>query len=402
MLVFYLFAAVSLWLGVLSLKSGMAFARYVRQQLDAPWSDYIPAVSVIAPCRGIDQGFKENVVALLQQDYPHYEILFVADSAGDKAIEHVETARREMHDKQPGKVHLLVAGEAVDCGQKVHNLIHATRHLSAETEVIVFVDSDARPSSRWLRDLVAPLLDSNLGATTGYRWFVPVGGGLFSHLRSVWNASIASALGENRARNFCWGGSTAIRRSLFEKLKVRDYWYGSASDDFTLTRVLQQAKLPVHFVPLCLVPSFEDCSLSELLTFTNRQLQITRVYASHLWKSLFIGSLIFNLTFFGGIVLAIATVAAGQISVWVIGALILICALGAAKSFIRFLAVRAAFARQQYEMSSGLVAHLLLWPFGSLLQLINCIVAAMSRRIHWRGITYELKSPNETVIIARD
>ena len=32
----------------------------------------------------------------------------------------------------------------------------------------------------------------------------------------------------------------------------------------------------------------------------------------------------------------------------------------------------------------------------------NAIVAGFSRRIVWRGITYELKSPTEAVIISRD
>ena len=60
----------------------------------------------------------------------------------------------------------------------------------------VRVDSDARPRNDWLRLLVAPLADEGMGAATGYRWFIPNKGGFASRLRSVWNASIASALGE--------------------------------------------------------------------------------------------------------------------------------------------------------------------------------------------------------------
>jgi len=49
-----------------------------------------------------------------------------------------------------------------------------------------------------------------------------------------------------------------------------------------------------------------------------------------------------------------------------------------------------------------LAVHVLLWPFASLLYLYNAIVAGLSRRITWRGITYELPSPTEAVIISRD
>jgi len=44
-------------------------------------------------------------------------------------------------------------------------------------------------------------------------------------------------------------------------------------------------------------------------------------------------------------------------------------------------------------------AHLLLWPLTAVLFLYNALAAAASRRIVWRGITYELKSPTETEII---
>jgi hypothetical protein len=49
-----------------------------------------------------------------------------------------------------------------------------------------------------------------------------------------------------------------------------------------------------------------------------------------------------------------------------------------------------------------LPGHLLLWPFASALYLYNALAAAFSRRIKWRGITYELKSASEAVIISRE
>jgi len=47
------------------------------------------------------------------------------------------------------------------------------------------------------------------------------------------------------------------------------------------------------------------------------------------------------------------------------------------------------------------LAHLTLWPFASALYLYNALAAAASRQITWRGITYELKSANETVVVSR-
>jgi hypothetical protein len=253
-----------------------------------------------------------------------------------------------------------------------------------------------------LRQLVAPLADENVGAATGYRWFVPERGGLASRLRGVWNASVASALGADTAKNFCWGGSTAIRRATFERLNVVDHWRGTVSDDFTITRVLKEAKLPIHFTPNCLVPSVGDCGWDELVEFTTRQIKITRVYAPHLWLPLLLGSSQFAIAFFGGIVLLALRMVWGQ-SFWlVLALLVVIFALGAAKGFIRWRAVSIPLARYRKELRRDLAAHIFLWPFASLLYLYNAIVAGFSRRITWRGITYNLRSPNEAVIISRD
>jgi hypothetical protein len=82
--------------------------------------------------------------------------------------------------------------------------------------------------------------------------------------------------------------------------------------------------------------------------------------------------------------------------------LLLIFALGAAKSFVRWCAVNIPLADYRAALRRDLAAHILLWPFASLLYLYNAIVAAFSRRITWRGITYNLLSPNEAVIISRD
>jgi cellulose synthase/poly-beta-1,6-N-acetylglucosamine synthase-like glycosyltransferase len=389
---YYFLAVISCWIGIKSLIGGVRYARYVREETARPPTDYQPFVSVIAPTRGLEQGFVDNVAPLLKQDYPRYEIQFVFDDPLDPALSLVSESGARV----------VISGPANGTGQKVHNLIVAVREIDPRAEVIVFVDTDARPSENWLRQLVAPLADENVGASTGYRWFVPEHGGLASRLRGVWNASVASALGADTEKNFCWGGSTAIRRSTFERLNVVDHWRGTVSDDFTLTRVLKQAKLPIHFTPNCLVPSIGDCGWDELVEFTTRQIKITRVYAPHLWLPLLLGSLLFAIAFFGGIALLVERMIFGG-SFWLIlGFLVVIFALGAAKGFIRWRAVSIPLASYRSALRRDLAAHVLLWPFASLLYLYNAIVAGFSRRITWRGITYNLRSPKEAVIISRD
>lgn len=437
MLVFYFLAAITVWLGVLSLRGGLRFLSHVRREVPLPPANYVPFVSVIAPFRGIDHDLEENIGALFTQRYPAYEIIFVTGRADDPGLAVVEEVCEAMSDKlqfvadsqsshclevpdDPGRelsadeddnlkivghpipARVIIAGEAVDSGQKVHNLRTAVQEIDQRTEVLVFVDSDALSHVNWLQSLVAPLSDETVGAATGYRWFMPAKGGAASQLRSVWNASIASALGARADKNFCWGGSTAIRRATFERLKVAERWRGTVSDDFTLTRVLQEAQLPIHFVPACLIVSFDDCGFRELLEFTNRQLKITRVYAAHLWRAVLLGSSQFVLVFFGGIALVMARLLLRQPIGVAVGMLAIIFTLGAAKAWIRLRAVRIALRNYSSLRRQATLAHLCLWPFASALFLCNALAAAVSRRINWRGITYELKSPTEAVIIARE
>jgi ceramide glucosyltransferase len=402
LLLFYFFAGISIVLGLLSLRGGVRFVRYLQKEAAKELPEYTPFTTVFVPCRGIDDGLKENILSLFAQDYPAFEIIFVSDSAGDPAFAVIEEARQSFYKQTGPVISTIIAGPATDSGQKVHNLRKAINVAHPQSEVFVFTDTDAQTQKFWLRALVAPLRDETVGATTGYRWFVASEGGFASHLLSVWNAAIASALGERGEKNFCWGGSTATKRATFETLRVADRWKGTVSDDFTLTRVLHEAGRAVKFVPECLTPSFHRSAPRELIEFTTRQLKITRAYASHLWRSVLIGSVIFAVTFFGGIALVIVRAILGASFATPLVLLLLIFAMGAAKSHLRLKAVGLIVNDEAMRRRATTFAHVFLWPVASLLFLYNALAAAVSRRITWRGIAYELKSPTETVILARE
>src|SRR5207253_911292 len=83
-----------------------------------------------------------------------------------------------------------------------------------------------------------------------------------------------------KARNFCWGGGTAIRRATFEQSGVLEEWKNSVSDDYSLTRALERTGRSIVFIPESLTISYVETDFAGLLEFTNRQILITRVYAS--------------------------------------------------------------------------------------------------------------------------
>jgi hypothetical protein len=121
-----------------------------------------------------------------------------------------------------------------------------------------------------------------------------------------------------------------------------------------------------------------------------------------LWKPVLVGSLLFCAVFFGGLVLVIGRALLGLDYVVPLALLLLIYVLGTAKAYVRFKAVAVPLASYRKQLAKSLPAQLVLWPFASALFLINAVAAAFSRRIEWRGITYELKSATEAVIISHE
>ena len=128
---------------------------------------YTPAVAVIVPCKGTDHGFHENIPAFLTQEYPRYQIFFVVDSTDDPAYNALEQLTK---DKQ--NAHLALTNPFSGCSGKVAALLTGLAS-TADPEVLVFADSDMKPDTHWLQNLVAPLQDETIGATTGHRWYFP-------------------------------------------------------------------------------------------------------------------------------------------------------------------------------------------------------------------------------------
>ncbi len=114
------------------------------------------------------------------------------------------------------------------------------------------------------------------------RWLLPNRSNLATALLAAWNAPIVTMLSE-KGKNFCWGGGTAIRRSVFDQSGVVEEWQHSVSDDYSMTRALERADRSIVFLPECIVPSFVETDFTGLMEFTNRQVLITRVYAEKMW-----------------------------------------------------------------------------------------------------------------------
>jgi len=399
LIVFYVLVLVQLALGVYSLWTGIEWFHMVRRRLGSHAGFYAPVAAVICPCKGMEPGLEENLTALTRFEYANYDIYFSLATSLDPALKIIERVKAA----SPRPVHIVIAGPPTDCGEKVYNLRRAVEALPEKFEVLVFTDSDARLSHGWLTKLVAPLHDPKVGATTAYRWFIPSGKGanaFASALASVWNASVATLLGKP-SENFCWGGGTAIRRKTFADEHVLEAWNGAVSDDFAITNALVQSGKPIVFCPECLAPTLHPWTTADLLEFTNRQIVITRVYSPRKWNFGAAAHLGYSITLIFAFVVVLAMMIDGD--PWSQLALLALAIplLAALKGALRTLAVSELLTEWRGRMQEWNWIYPAYAPIVPFLFSWNFITSLLTKTIRWRGIRYELVTPNVTRILKR-
>jgi ceramide glucosyltransferase len=191
-----------------------------------------PAVSVLKPLAGVDEGLEENLISFFEQQYPCFEILFAVTDASDGSLPLVE----ELRTRYPGvPSRVTITGEAAYPNVKVHKLGRMLE--AARYDLIVMADSDVRVTPGMLAALAAEFQDESVAvATCPYR-AIPG--------RSFWSALEALGLntqflgGELVARmlegmKFAVGPTIAARRSAIQEIGGWDALGEYNAEDFVL------------------------------------------------------------------------------------------------------------------------------------------------------------------------
>ncbi len=391
---FYLLAVVQIAVGAYLIWQGAQWLGYARRRMRTDPGFHAPRVAVLCPCKGVEPGLERNLVSLTEFNHQNYEVFFIVASASDPAV---PILNRVISSSRP-KAHLIVAGQPQNCGEKVNNLSVAVEELPEEFEVLVFADSDGRPGRSWLQRLTAPLDDDRIGATTTMRWMIANRGNLATALLAAWNAPIVTMLSE-KGRNFCWGGGTAIRRTVFEGIGVLDEWRTSVSDDYSITNALQRAGRSIFFVPECLTVSFVETDFKGLLEFSNRQILITRVYAQKIWRAAAATHLLYCVTVVLGLGLMIGDLIGERPALHIAALLILIFLLSAIRASLRVIAVTEILPASKAQIMNQAWVNIALPAAIPFLYLTNFTHSLLTRKMRWRNIHYELISANQTRII---
>ncbi|MGH9375875.1 MAG: glycosyltransferase [Terriglobia bacterium] len=388
----------SLW----SLRGGFRFLDLVRRARHAPPGDYCPRAAVIVPCKGLDDDLRRNAAHFLRQDYPAYQLVFVVASPDDPAYRFLAdlVASSQQGCERAPTANVIIAGQAPGNGEKVNNLLAGVSAVGAEAETLVFADIDIQPPADWLRALVAPLANPSVTVSTGFRWYLP-GASFASRFRAAWDTAIASMFGDHD-QNFAWGGSMAIRVDDFRRLRVAErYWQQTVSDDYALTRAVRDAGGAIHFASRCLMASRGEMSWREFTDWSNRQIVITRVYASDYWKKGLAFYSLYAITFVWGLALIFWPGGPGLIRIIAAALLAAIIAAGTAKGAIRARVAREIFPSEQALLQRYGSCYWKLAPLLPWVMLWNFCVAIFRRKIEWAGTVYQLRSARELKILRR-
>ena len=391
-------ATISFWvlLGLLiaQVLLVLAFLRVLYR-----WKSYrrddapCPKAAVVLCLRGPDPFLADCIRAILQQDYPDYELRVVVDSRDDPAWEVVEGTVAELGAQNVHIVPLTKRRET--CSLKCSSVVQAVGELDESFEVVALVDADTVPHRTWLRDLVAPLADPHVGATTGNRWYMPRDASWGSLIRCCWNSA---AVVQMYCYRIAWGGTLAVKTEVFRRSDLLERWSNAFCEDTMLKRQLGKLGLKTVFVPSLMMVNRESCDIAGFFGWVRRQLLTARLYHPQ-WSavvahgvSTFLGPL-----FAVGVAMYAAVVGNWEAAAWAGGALVgyelaLLPLLLPMEVAVRQI-VQARGEPAEWLSPLGAVKSLVAIPLTQVVYTTALISVLCLRTTNWRGVSYRINSP---------
>jgi hypothetical protein len=152
-------------------------------------------------------------------------------------------------------------------------------------------------------------------------------------------------------------------------------------------------------LPECLTLSYIETDFQGLLEFTNRQILITRVYAERVWGPAAATHLLYCLTLLFGALLILGDVFAQRPAFHLVTLTFLPLLLSAIRGSLRLIGVTEALPAGRPQIMGQAWIYVLLTLFVPFLYVVNFGNSLFTRKIRWRGVTYELIGPQQTRIL---
>ncbi len=352
-----------------------------------------PKTVVCLNLRGLDPFLTTALPALLNQDYPNYDVIIVVDHQDDPVYELAEKVIRASN-KTNVKLGVL-KNRKETCSLVNSSLIQTIHNNLNDYEVFTMIDADAMPHKTWLRELIAPLRNKKVGAVNGQRWYFPPRANMGDLIRYIWN--IAAVLQMIFFR-IPWGGSLAIRIDVLKKCNILDYYEKALVQDVPLFDILKKQGYTIEFVPSVLMINRESVTLSSLVPWIKRQLLWAILYHSSWWKIVMHGILVTLVPLLLLTLIATSTflnqpfIAILATSSLVGYAVITLCQLLLLEYLVRRI-VKKRNECTKWLTPLKLIAFIPAMILTQLLYPKALLFALFSRNIEWRGIHYRIDAP---------
>lgn len=352
-----------------------------------------PRAAVVLCVRGLDPFLPRCLEAILDQDYPDFELRIIVDHALDPARSIVD----EIVSQRPAPN--VVVQELIHrrqtCSLKCSSLVQAVETCDESIAMIAQLDADTVPHRTWLRELATALADRRVGAATGNRWYMPQQPTFGSLIRYAWNAA---AVVQMYCHRIAWGGTLAIKTQVIREAGLLDRWSRSFCEDTMLFRFLREDGWKLSFVPSLMMINRETCDVASFRPWVQRQLLTARLYHPRWWAVVAHG-LVSTLALLLAILLLLVSIGVQnqQAIGWLTAGLILYQGTMFLLLFpVEWLVRRIAGARQEPTSWLGtttLAKLLLAIPATQFIYPLTLAAAMRSRLVEWRGISYEVLGP---------
>ena len=119
---------------------------------------FCPPISILKPIRGLDTNAYENLASICRQEYPLYQIVFGVRDDRDPGL---DVVRRIVTDFPQIDIRIVMSRRLIGANLKVSNL--ANMVAEASYPLLLISDSDIRVGSDYLRRVVQPMRNSEIG-----------------------------------------------------------------------------------------------------------------------------------------------------------------------------------------------------------------------------------------------
>lgn len=355
--------------------------------------DQLPKTAVILCLRGANQTLTKCLRSLLNQNYPRYDLKIIIDHQADPtwkiATDTISKLGATNVEISPLKI------IRTNCSLKCSSLVQAVSELDDSYKVVALVDADIITPPHWLRELVSPLANSKVGATTGNCWYVPTGNSWGSLVRYIGNVSTVVQM---YLFGIPWGGSLAIKTDVLCQTGLLDKWGQALCEDFMIPRVLGQYKMQVKFVPSLMMLNQEECDLPSFRNSIERLLLCSRLYHPR-WSAV-VGDVISSILFptlacilFLGALFSGDWEATGLLfscySAYTLGLLWLMLILeSGVQQVIRY------HGQPLTQLSSATILKMLIGiPLTQWIYALGFLSSLRMSIVHWGGVTYRVTDP---------